>query len=99
MQLYNHGDFTDVGVMEAVPFLVPPLPPSTLSFCGIMDISYQIQVTLKKNKRFIVKPVGDSEIQSDCSFPRPGEMARRSTGSSRVRFLLLLITYIAVIDA
>ena len=26
-------------------------------------------------------PLGDLEIQSDCSFPRPGEMARRSTGS------------------
>lgn len=48
LQLYNHGDFTDADVMEAVPFLVPLLPPSTLSFCGIMDISYQIQVKSKK---------------------------------------------------
>jgi hypothetical protein len=33
--------------MEA-QFLVPQLPPSTLPFCGIIDVSYQIQVITKQ---------------------------------------------------
>lgn len=45
LQLYNHADFTDNDAMEAIPFMVPQLPPSTLPFCGIIDVSYQIQVS------------------------------------------------------
>ncbi|XP_046457014.1 arrestin domain-containing protein 17-like [Daphnia pulex] len=42
LQVYSHERFTEADIMEA-QFLVPQLPPSTLPFCGIIDVSYQIQ--------------------------------------------------------
>lgn len=47
LQVYSHERFTDADIMEA-QFLVPQLPPSTLPFCGIIDVSYQIQVSTKQ---------------------------------------------------
>jgi uncharacterized membrane protein len=45
--VYSHERFTDADILEA-QFLVPQLPPSTLPFCGIIDVSYQIQVISKQ---------------------------------------------------
>ena len=46
LQVYSHGSFTDYDVMDNVQFLVPQIPPSNLPFCGIIEVSYQIQVRM-----------------------------------------------------
>jgi hypothetical protein len=43
LQSYSHGSFTESDVMDNVPFHVPQIPPSNLPFCGIIEVSYQIQ--------------------------------------------------------
>lgn len=45
LQVYSHSYFTDADVMDSVSFDVPPLPPSTLPYCGIINVSYQVQVS------------------------------------------------------
>ncbi|XP_057379789.1 arrestin domain-containing protein 3-like [Daphnia carinata] len=43
LKAYIHESFIETDVMDNVKFVVPQVPPSTLPFCGIMDISYQVQ--------------------------------------------------------
>ena len=56
LQSYSHGSFTESDVMDNVPFHVPQIPPSNLPFCGIIEVSYQIQVKrlkfYKKRNKF-----------------------------------------------
>ncbi|XP_032792610.2 arrestin domain-containing protein 3 [Daphnia magna] len=43
LKAYIHESFIDIDVMDNVKFIIPQVPPSSLPFCGIIDISYQIQ--------------------------------------------------------